>query len=237
MNDLASIPVLILAGGKATRLGELTQTMPKALIPLAGRPFLDHQLEGLYAQGVREVILCVGHFADQIRLHVGDGSRYGLRVRYSDDGPTLRGTGGAVRRALPLIPEACWILYGDSLLDVDYAKVLAAFPAAALGLMTVFRNNNSYDKSNVVFRDGRLLRYSKHDPTPDMTHIDYGLSLLRRAAIERIPPEQTCDLAELYSTLVSSGEMVGYEVTQRFYEIGSPAGLKEAAEYLLRRAG
>jgi NDP-sugar pyrophosphorylase family protein len=237
VNDLASIPVLILAGGKATRLGELTKTMPKALVPLAGRPFLDHQLAGLYAQGVREVILCVGHFADQIRHHVGDGSRYGLRVRYSDDGPTLRGTGGAVRRALPLIPQACWILYGDSLLDVDYAKVLAAFPPTAMGLMTVFRNNNSYDKSNVVFRNGRLLRYSKHDPTPDMTHIDYGLSLLRRAAIERIPPEQTCDLAELYSTLVSSGEMVGYEVTKRFYEIGSPAGLKEAEEYLLRHAG
>ncbi|MCS6864133.1 MAG: nucleotidyltransferase family protein [Gemmataceae bacterium] len=236
MTDLASIPVLILAGGKATRLGELTKTTPKALVPLAGRPFIDHQLHGLHAQGVREVILCVGHFADQIRAHVGDGARYGLRVRYSDDGPTLRGTGGAVRRALPLVAEMAWILYGDSLLDVNYAKVLAAFPPHALGLMTVFRNHNRYDQSNVVFRDGRLLRYSKHDPTPEMTHIDYGLSLLRRAAIERIPAEQTCDLAELYSTLVSSGEMVGYEVTQRFYEIGSPAGLQEAEEFLRRRA-
>ena len=237
MKDLASTPVLILAGGKATRLGEVTKTIPKALVPLAGKPFIDHQFAGLHAQGVREVVMCVGHFADQIREHVGDGSKFGLKVSYSDDGPILRGTGGAVRRALPLVGSGCFVLYGDSLLDVDYAQVFAAMPLNALGLMTVFRNENSYDKSNVVWRNGRLLRYSKRDATPDMTHIDYGLSLLRRAAIERIPADRPTDLAELYSALVGSGEMVGFEVTKRFYEIGSPAGLKEAEEFVLRRAG
>lgn len=236
MTDLASTPVLILAGGKATRLGEVTKAIPKALVPLAGEPFIDHQLAGLRAQGVREVVMCVGHFADQIREHVGDGARFGLRVRYSDDGATLRGTGGAVRRALPLVGDGCFVLYGDSILDVDYAAALGAVPRAALGLMTVFRNENHFDKSNVVFRGGRLLRYSKQDATPDMTHIDYGLSLLRRAAIERIPADQPSDLAELYSALVASGEMVGLEVTKRFYEIGSPAGLREAEEFILRRA-
>jgi NDP-sugar pyrophosphorylase family protein len=228
--------VLILAGGKATRLGEVTKALPKALVPLAGRPFIDHQLAGLHAQGVREVVLCVGHFADLIREHVQDGSRFGLHVRYSDDGPTLRGTGGAVRRALPLVDDGCFVLYGDSILDVDYARVLAAMPITALGLMTVFRNENSFDKSNVVFRNRRLVRYSKQDTTQDMTHIDYGLSLLRRPAIERIPAGRSSDLAELYSALVASGEMVGFEVTKRFYEIGSPNGLREAEEFL-RRAG
>ena len=236
MKDLASTPVLILAGGKATRLGEVTKTIPKALVPVAGKPFIDHQLAGLYAQGVREVVLCVAHFADQIREHVRDGSRFGLRVRYSDDGLTLRGTGGAVRRALPLVGDGCFVLYGDSILDVSYAAVFDALPLNALGLMTVFRNENSYDKSNVVFHNGRLLRYSKQDATPNMTHIDYGLSLLRRPAIERIPAGQPSDLAELYSALVASGEMVGFEVTKRFYEIGSPTGLSEAEEFL-RRAG
>ncbi len=236
MKDIASTPVLILAGGKATRLGEITKAIPKALVPLAGKPFIDHQLTGLYEQGVREVVMCVGHFADQIREHVGDGSRFGLRVRYSDDGATLRGTGGAVRRALPLIGDGCWILYGDSLLDVEYPMVFATLPLNALGLMTVFRNENSFDKSNVVFRNGRLLRYSKQDATPDMTHIDYGLSLLRRTAIERIPAGQPSDLAELYSALIGSGEMVGFEVTKRFYEIGSPQGLQEAEAFLLSRA-
>lgn len=237
MTDLASTPVLILAGGKATRLGDIARAVPKALVPLAGKPFIDHQLAGLREQGAREVVMCVGHFADQIRGHVGDGARFGLRVRYSDDGPAPRGTGGAVRRALPLVGEGCWVLYGDSLLDVDYARAFAALPPGAMGLMTVFRNEDSFDASNVVFRGGRLVRYSKRDRTPDMTHIDYGLSLLRRAAVERIPAGQPSDLAELYSALVGSGEMVGYEVTKRFYEIGSPAGLREAEEFILRRAG
>ena len=232
MKDLASTPVLILAGGKATRLGEVTKAIPKALVPVAGRPFIDHQLEGLYVQGIREVVMCVGHFAEQIRNYVGDGTRFGLRVQYSDDGATLRGTGGAVRNALPLIDDGCWVLYGDSLLDVNYATVFAALPMKALGLMTVFRNENSFDKSNVVFKNGRLSRYSKKDTTPDMTHIDYGLSLLRRAAVERIPAGQPSDLAELYSALVASGEMVGFEVTKRFYEIGSPTGLQEAEKFL-----
>jgi NDP-sugar pyrophosphorylase family protein len=237
VKDLASTPVLILAGGKATRLGEVTKSIPKALVPLAGKPFIDHQLAGLHAQGVREVIMCVGHLADQIREHIGDGSRFGLRVRYSEDGPTLRGTGGAVRRALPLIGDGCFVLYGDSILDVDYQRVFAALPANALGVMTVFRNENSFDKSNVVFQNERLVRYSKQDATPNMTHIDYGLSLLRRPAVERIPAGLPSDLAELYSALVASGEMVGLEVTKRFYEIGSPSGLREAEEFILRRAG
>lgn len=236
MNDLASTPVLILAGGKATRLGAVTQSIPKALVPLAGKPFIDHQLSGLYAEGIREVVMCVGHFADQIREHVGDGERFGLRVRYSEDGPTLRGTGGAVRRALPLIGDGCFVLYGDSILDVSYADVFASLRSNALAVMTVFRNENSFDKSNVLWRNGRLVRYSKQDATADMTHIDYGLSLLRRAAIERIPAGQASDLAELYSALVASGEMVGREVTKRFYEIGSLSGLREAEEFLRRAA-
>lgn len=236
MFDLASTPVLILAGGKATRLGDITKSIPKALVPVAGKPFVDHQLAELHRQGVRKIVMCVGHFAEQIRAHVGDGARFGLSVRYSNDGATPRGTGGAVRRALPLIEDGCWVLYGDSLLDVEYAKVFAALPRNANGLMTVFRNENSYDTSNVVFRDGRLLRYSKQLRTPEMTHIDYGLSLLRRAAIERIPAEQPSDLAELYTALVASGEMVGYEITKRFYEIGSPAGLQEAEQFILNRA-
>ncbi len=237
MTDLASTPVLILAGGKATRLGEVTKATPKALVPVAGRPFIDHPFADLRAQGVREVVMCVGHLAEQIRAHVGDGSRFGLRVRYSDDGPTPLGTGGAVRRALPLLGDGCFVLYGDSLLDVDYARVLAALPAHALAVMTVFRNENSFDRSNVLWRDGRLVRYSKQAATPDMTHIDYGLSLLRRGAIERIPADRPSDLAELYGALVAGGEMVGFEVTERFYEIGSPAGLREAEAFVRRRAG
>lgn len=234
--EFATTPVLLLAGGKATRLGSISQTVAKALVPVAGRPFIDYQLERLASHGIREVILCVGHFAEQIRNHVGNGSRFGLRVRYSEDGPTPRGTGGAVRNALPLIGDGCWVLYGDSLLDVNYREVFAELPASALGLMTVFHNQNRYDKSNVLFRNGRLVKYSKTETTPDMTHIDYGLSLLCSAAIEQIPADRQSDLAELYAKLSIAGEMVGVEVMKRFYEIGSPTGLRETEEFLRRAA-
>jgi NDP-sugar pyrophosphorylase family protein len=234
--NFATTPVLILAGGKATRLGNISQTIPKALVAVAGRPFIDYQLGRLASHGINKVIMCLGHFADQIRDHVGTGSRYGLSVSYSHDGPTPRGTGGAVRNTLSTIGDGCWVLYGDSLLDVNYREVFEALPAASLGLMTVYRNENRFDSSNVVFQDGRLIKYSKTARTPDMTHIDYGLSLLRAQAIERIPEDRQSDLAELYTSLSISGELAGVEMTRRFYEIGSPAGLQEAEEFLRRAA-
>ena len=234
--NFATTPVLILAGGKATRLGHISQSVPKALVSVAGRPFIDYQLGRIASHGIHEVILCVGHFAEQIRNHVGNGSQYGLNVRYSNDGPTPRGTGGAVRNALSIIGAGCWVLYGDSLLDVDYRLVFEALPATALGLMTVYRNENRYDSSNVLFRDGRLVKYSKTEKTPEMTHIDYGLSLLRAEAVARIPNNAASDLAELYSSLSNGGELVGVEMMRRFYEIGSPTGLQEAEEFLRRAA-
>jgi NDP-sugar pyrophosphorylase family protein len=232
----ATTPVVLLAGGKATRLGDVSKTVPKALVPVAGRPFIDHQLERLRSQGIRDVILCVGHFASQILNHLGDGSRHDVRISYSEDGPNPLGTGGAVRNALHLIGSGCWVLYGDSLLDVDYATVFSALSKTALGVMTVFRNENRFDTSNVLFRDGRLVKYSKTEITPDMVHIDYGLSLLRAAAIERIPANRPTDLAELYSRLSTTGDMVGVEVFKRFHEIGTPSGLQETEEYLRRAA-
>jgi NDP-sugar pyrophosphorylase family protein len=232
----ATTPVLILAGGRATRLGAISQAVPKALIPIAGRPFIDYQLDRLKSHGICDVVLCVGHFAEQIHDHVGSGSQFGLRVWYSNDGPTPRGTGGAVRNALPLIGDGCWVLYGDSLLDANYSEIFEELPANALGLMTVYRNEDRYDSSNVVFRNGRLLKYCKTAKTPDMTHIDYGLSLLRAEAIARIPEDRPTDLAELLSSLSIEGELVGVEMHRRFYEIGSPSGLQEAEEFLRRVA-
>src|SRR5262249_16865505 len=141
--------------------------------------------------------------------------------------------GGAVRRCAALLGEVFWVMYGDSYMDIDYGAIFADFQRRnVLGLMTVLHNEGRWDQSNVVFRNGRLLRYDKHQRTPDMTYVDYGVALLRRPALERIPPEQPYDLANLYSTLVAEGQMVGYEVHQRFYEIGSPTGLEETEAYL-----
>jgi NDP-sugar pyrophosphorylase family protein len=235
---IADVPVALLAGGLATRLRPITATVPKVLVEVAGRPFIDHQLALLHENGIRNVVLCLGHLGEQVEQHLGDGSAQGMEVRYSHDGDRLLGTGGALRRAAPLLGDLFWVMYGDSYMDVEYPAILADFLRRdALGLMTVIANGDRWDRSNAVFRDGRLVRYDKRNPTPDMAFIDYGVALLRRSALDRIPPDQPFDLADLYHELVEQGRMVGYEVARRFYEIGSPDGLEETRAYLLARAG
>ncbi len=233
--NIADVPVALLAGGLATRLRPLTETVPKALVEVGGRPFIDHQLALLHRNGIRHVVLCVGHLGEQIEAHVGNGRAYDLDVVYSYDGEVLLGTGGALRRAAPFLGSLCWVVYGDSYLDIDYAAILSHFTTRApdkLGLMTILQNDNQWDRSNVVFQQGRLLCYDKHVQTPDMTYIDYGAALVRQGAWERIVPGQRADLADLYHALVAEGQMDGYVVTQRFYEIGAFSGLEETRTYL-----
>ena len=115
-----TLPVAILAGGLATRLRPITEKIPKSLVDVAGEPFIVRQLDYLFRQRVRDVVLCIGYLGEMIEAVVGDGSRFGLRVSYSIDGPILLGTGGALRRAAPLLGEAFFVLYGDSYLPVDY---------------------------------------------------------------------------------------------------------------------
>lgn len=229
-------PVALLAGGLATRLGATVAALPKALVPVAGRPFVDHQLALLRAEGVRRVVLCVQHLASAVEAHLGDGSAHGLEVAYSHDGEQLLGTGGALRRALPLLGEASFVLYGDSYLEIPLLPIVRALEdSGAWGVMTVLANGGRWDRSNALVRDGRLVRYDKRAPSPEMEHIDYGLALLRREAIARIPAGTPYDLSDLYRDLVEEGRMVGFEVTRRFYEIGSPEGLAETRAYLEQR--
>lgn len=235
---LAAVPVAILAGGRATRLGTLAAERPKSLVPIGDRPFVDWQLALLQRRGVRRVLFFVGHLAEQIVAHVGDGARYGLSVEYVHDGPRALGTAGALRQAIERLVPLCWVLYGDSYLDFDYAAALAHFYARPEpAMMTVYRNEGRWDTSNVEYADGRVRRYDKRQPDPAMAWIDYGATLLRQAALERVPPDTPFDLAELYTPLAAGGLLAGYPVAERFYEVGSPAGLAEAATYLptLRR--
>ncbi|KPV54323.1 nucleotidyl transferase [Kouleothrix aurantiaca] len=231
--NIADIPVALLAGGLATRLRPITETIPKAMVEICGRPFIDHQLRLLHRNGVRRVVLCLGYLGEQVQAHLGDGAALGMELRYSFDGPQLLGTGGALLRAAPLLGPVFWVLYGDSYLEIEYQAVLAHFAqAGAQGLMTVLENANRWDGSNALFRNGELLRYDKRQPTPDMTFIDYGAALLRESVLARIPPDRAADLADLYHDLVEERAMIGYEVTQRFYEIGSHTGLAEIKTYL-----
>jgi len=227
------LPVAILAGGLATRLGPLAREMPKCLLEVAGRPFVHQQLRQLHSQGVRRVVLCVGYLGEKVVESVGEGSAFGLEVVYSFDGPELRGTAGAIKRALPLLGAAFFVLYGDSYFECSYATVEEAHKTAGrLALMTVFCNQGQWDTSNVEFRDGRILAYDKVYRTERMRHIDYGLGVFDRSAFDIVPQDGSFDLAAVYQEMLRRGELTGFEVTERFYEIGSVAGLEEARKHL-----
>jgi NDP-sugar pyrophosphorylase family protein len=225
----ASLPsAVILAGGLATRLLPLTETVPKSLLDVGGEPFIAHQLRLLRARGVDHVVLCVGHLGGMIQDAVGDGSRFGVRVDYSFDGPRLLGTAGAVKRALPLLADPFFTLYGDSYLDCDYRAVAETFQrSGALGLMTVFRNEGRWDTSNVEYDGGRVLAYDKIHRTERMRHIDWGLGVFSHAAFASVPDGEVYDLASVYQRVLAAGELAAFEVDRRFYEIGSLAGIAE----------
>jgi N-acetyl-alpha-D-muramate 1-phosphate uridylyltransferase len=225
---ISTYPVAILAGGLATRLRPLTEKIPKVLLPVAGKPFLGHQLELLRGQGIRRVILCLGHLGEMVMNEFGDGRAYGVELDYSFDGPKLLGTGGALRQALPKLGEKFFVLYGDSYLMTPFAPIAEAFERSGKrGLMTVYRNLGLYDTSNVVFRHGQIVTYDKKVRLPEMLHIDYGLSLFRGSVFSEWPAGQAFDLANVMTRLVAQHDLAGFEVPERFYEIGSHAGLAE----------
>jgi NDP-sugar pyrophosphorylase family protein len=229
------LPVAILAGGLATRLRPVTEKIPKALIDINGEPFLAHQLRLLASSGIEQVTLCVGYRAEMLEAYAGDGSRFGLKVTYAPDGPQLRGTAGAVAQARPFLGEKFFVLYGDSYLPCDYHAVERAFEKCGKSaLMTVYPNRNEWDASNVHFEAGRLLVYDKKNRTPEMRHIDYGLGAFRSSVFDSIPETGAHDLADLYRSLLERGELAGFEVPQRFYEIGSFPGIRELSEYLAK---
>ena len=223
----------------------LTNRIPKALIPIGDRPFIDHQLDWLAGHGVTDVVLCVGYKADAIRAHLGGegGGRSGLRVRFVDEGDDLRGTAGALRLALDegALEPAFLVTYGDSFLPIDFAAVYRAFGACGRSaLMTVFRNDGRWDASNVIFEGGQVVLYDKQRrtrPAADFTFIDYGLSAMSRQVIaDEVASGASADLAALWHALSVRGDLAGFEVTQRFYEIGSPEGLEDFERWLRQQA-
>ena len=221
--------VAILAGGQATRLLPITEAIPKSLADVHGEPFIAYQLRLLRSHGVDDVVLCVGHRGHQIEERIADGKAFGLRVRYSYDGQVARGTGGAIRHAIDMLGEEFFVLYGDSYLPCDYQKVFESFRAQRkMGLMTVFRNDWQYDASNVQYEEGQILWYDKKAiPPQEVRHIDYGLGVFRREAFAEVEDGQHVDLADVYRYLLARCQLAGYEVRERFYEIGSRAGLEK----------
>jgi len=226
-------PVAILCGGLATRLRSLGTKLPKALMKVNDEPFIAHQLRLLQSRGISRAVLCAGYLGEMIRDYVGDGSRFGLQAEFSFDGPMLLGTAGAIRRALPLLDETFFVLYGDSYLPCDYRAVAEAFGRSGrLALMTIFRNEGQYDTSNVEFDGAHILRYDKASRTSAMRYIDYGLGVFQPAAFKPVPEGQAYDLAQVYQHQLAARQLAAFEVKERFYEIGSLEGLRETAAYL-----
>lgn len=232
-----TLPVAILAGGMATRLRPITATIPKALVDVAGKPFIVRQLGYLRQQEVTHVVLCLGYLGEKVKAVVGDGSAFGLDVRYSWDGQRLLGTGGALKQALPLLGEKFFVFYGDSYLPIGFRAVERDFLASGKpALMTVLKNGDQWDKSNVLFRDGCITEFNKRTPRPEMAYIDYGLGVLSASVLEKAPANEPFDLGDIYHELSLRGLLAGHEVFERFYEIGSHEGLEETIEYFRKES-
>lgn len=233
---MAMLPVIILAGGLATRLRPLTETIPKSLVEINGRPFLDHQMRLLSANGVTRVVLSVAYRGEMIVEYLGDGSQYGIEVSYSFDGPVYLGTAGAIRKALPQLGDKFFTLYGDSYLTAPFADVERTFlESGKEALMTVYRNGGLFDTSNVEFARGHIVAYDKRALTDRMQHIDYGLGMFRAAVFAGLAEGERCDLATLYQDVLRRGELAAYEVTERFYEIGTVSGIEDTSRFLTER--
>jgi NDP-sugar pyrophosphorylase family protein len=227
------LPVAILAGGLATRMRPITEKIPKLLIEVAGEPFFSHQIRLLKEAGLTRLVLCVGYLGEKIVERYGSGETLGVTLEYSFDGPRLLGTGGALIRALPKLGGAFYVLYGDSYLPIDYRAVSKQFLYSGKpGLMTVFENRGRYEASNVWFEDAEIRAYDKKIRRPEMLHIDFGLGIFRAEAFDGFPRDAAVDLSDVQQSLVSRGQLAGYEVKQRFYEIGSPEGLRELEHHL-----
>ena len=231
----SALPTLaLLAGGLATRMRPLTESVPKSLLSVDGEPFLAHQLWLLVEQGIKDVVICCGHLGEQIETFAGDGSRFGCRIRYSYDGDTLLGTGGTLRRALALLGGSFFVMYGDSYLLADPMRAWKAFLACGKpALMTVLRNDDQWEASNVVMRNGIVISYDKHRRSPEMRYIDYGFSVIQASVLAGWPDGERFDLADVMTGLTVEGKLAAHEVHGRFYEIGSPEGFN-ATEKMLR---
>jgi N-acetyl-alpha-D-muramate 1-phosphate uridylyltransferase len=218
---------VILAGGLATRLRPVTLSVPKSLISIEGKPFLEYQLELLKRHHIQDIVLCVGYLKDPIKDHFGNGSQFGVDIIYSEEDYPL-GTAGALKHAEQFLDDQFFLLYGDSYLMIDYKAVMRKFSqCGALGLMVVYKNDNLFDTSNVIISDGMVSVYDKSNSLPGMIYIDYGLSALQKKALDIIPDNTFSKLDILFQHLIKNHQLAAFEADQRFYEIGSHTGLDE----------
>jgi NDP-sugar pyrophosphorylase family protein len=224
--------IAILAGGLATRLGDLTKDEPKSLMNINGRKFIEYQIEQLKKQKIKDIVICTGHLGDKLEGYLGDGTRYGIDIKYSHEERPL-GTAGALKNAEKLLDDVFFTIYGDSYLFLDFGGMFSYFNARSkLAMMAVYKNCDRHDKSNTSVSGGMVTGYSKNGRTGDMVYIDYGAHIFRRKALELVPDGRYFPLEELFPVLISQKQLLAYEARDRFYEVGSVRGIQEFSEYL-----
>lgn len=229
------LTMVVLAGGLATRLRPVTEKIPKSLIDVNGEPFVYHQLRLFHNKGLERIHFCLGYLGEMVEEAIRKSVYISkMKITFSYDGPTPLGTGGAIKKALPSLPEDFYITYGDSYLDISF-KALEDFYLSrkkeTAGVMAVYKNNGQFDKSNVIFEDKNLL-YSKKTTSDRMSYIDYGVSILSKTVFNTYPHDKVFDLSEVFEDLSSSGKLLGYEVLNRFFEIGSFQGIQDISDHL-----
>jgi MurNAc alpha-1-phosphate uridylyltransferase len=225
--------VVVLAGGLGTRIASLTgDSMPKALLPVAGLPFLAHKLSEISRLGGERVVLLLGHRADPIVEFVGNGSRWNLEIAIVRDGGRLRGTGGAVKWAAPVLPEQFWLTYGDTLLDADLERAEHdEVMIGAAGTMTVLHNRDRWQVSNVSVDERLVVAYDKHAVPGRHDYIDYGYLHLPASAIMSVPVDEF-DLSVALEPLIASRSLAAAVVSEPFHDIGTPDALAETERWL-----
>jgi NDP-sugar pyrophosphorylase family protein len=226
-----------LVGGLGTRLGRLTREVPKPMVLVNGKPFLEHEIGLLKRSGIEDFVLCVGHLGEKVEGYFGDGREWGVRVRYSHDGPRLMGPAGALKGAEPLLGDAFFVTYGDAYLRADYRGIMRALlESDRLGVMAVYENHGRYGRSDVVVRDGRVVRYDKKGQGDGMSWVNFGVSALRKRALTLVPSGRECGEEEFYGELIKRDELLAFPVEERFYEIGTPDSLKEFERFISSQA-
>jgi N-acetyl-alpha-D-muramate 1-phosphate uridylyltransferase len=229
------LQAVILAGGLGTRLRPLTNTVPKAMVPVNGKPFLEYELNLLKTNGIFDIVLCVGYLGDIIHDYFGNGERLGIRISYSYDGEELLGVAGALKRAEHHLRDIFFVTYGDAYLSADYNGAMKEFMGTRkLGMMLAYENHNAYGKSDLAIKDGFVTKYDKQNQTPDMVWINYGISILRKQALNSIPEDTKCDEEQFYGELIKHKELLANIVKERFYEIGTAPALKEFENFVTK---
>jgi MurNAc alpha-1-phosphate uridylyltransferase len=226
------LPIAILAGGYATRIKPISDSIPKALLEFNHKPFLEWQLQLIEKNNGSLVVLCISHKSELIKAFIDGRPKSKLEIVLSYDGEQQLGTGGALIKAMEFLGNEFLVLYGDSYLPINFHEVSDYFQKSKkLGLMTVLRNTLNLESSNVVYDNGWVRRYDKKHHSADMNYVDFGLNAFRSNVFVNYTAGEYVDLSSIQSSLATRNELVGYEVNQRFYEVGSFQGIMDFKEF------